>query len=140
MRRTRHGQDKLPSRFEELVGPIPPQAIADDVQLDHTTAVIDRLMTIPRPTKGQAVYLETLTQLVVVCESDRHAIDTAGVSGLDSLKYLLNENQMTGADLAKLLGVHVSMGLKILKGDRQLTADHLRKLTERFHVGASLFL
>jgi antitoxin component HigA of HigAB toxin-antitoxin module len=42
--------------------------------------------------------------------------------------------------LAHLLGVHASMGSKILKGDRKLTADHLRKLTERFHVEASLFL
>lgn len=140
MGKTRHDQDKLPGRFEELVRLMPPQAIADDVQLENTAEMIDRLMAIPRLTKGQAIYLETLTQLVEAYESQHHTIDTGGVSGLDSLKYLLEQNDMSGTDLARLLGVHASMGSKILKGERKLTADHLRKLTERFHVEPSLFL
>lgn len=140
MGKTRHDQDKLPGRFEDLVGLMPPQAIADDVQLDNTIEVIDRLMAKPRLTRGQALYLQTLAQLVEVYESEHHAIDTAGVSGLDSLKYLLDENDMSATDLANLLGVHASMGSKILKGQRKLTADHLRKLAERFHVEASVFL
>lgn len=45
-----------------------------------------------------------------------------------------------GTDLAKLLGVHASMGSKILTGERKLTADHLRTLSDHFHVEASLFL
>ena len=53
---------------------------------------------------------------------------------------MLDENDMGGSDLAKLLGVHVSMGSKILKGERKLTADHIRKLAEHFHVDASFFL
>ena len=140
MGKTRHDQDKLPGRFDALVRLMPPQAIADDVQLENTTEMIDRLMAIPKLSKGQALYLETLTQLVEVYESEHHAIDTANVSGIDSLKYLLDENNMTATDLANLLGVHASMGSKILKGERKLTADHLRKLTDRFHVEASLFL
>jgi antitoxin component HigA of HigAB toxin-antitoxin module len=32
------------------------------------------------------------------------------------------------------------MGSKILNGDRKLTAAHLRKLSDHFHVDASLFL
>lgn len=140
MGKTRNHQDKLPGRFEELVRLMPPQAIADDIQLDNAIEMIDRIMAIPKLTKGQALYLETLTQLVGVYESEHHAIDTGDISGLDSLKYLLDENSMSGTDLANLLEVHASMGSKILKGERKLTADHLRKLTERFHVEASLFL
>ncbi|MCC5829021.1 MAG: helix-turn-helix domain-containing protein [Phycisphaeraceae bacterium] len=140
MGKTRNGQVKLPGRFEELVRLMPPRAITDDVHLDDTAEMIDRLMAIPRLTKGQALYLETLTQLVEVYESEHHAIDTGGVTGLDSLKYLLEQNQMSGTDLARLLGVHASMGSKILKGERRLTTDHLRKLADRFHVEPSLFL
>lgn len=140
MGKPRPDEDKPPGRFEELVRLMPPLAIADDVQLETATEMIDRLMAIPKLTKGQALYLETLTQLVQVHEAQHHAIDTAGVTGLDSLKYLLDENNMSGSDLAKLLGIHPSMGSKILKGERKLTADHLRKLVERFHVEPSLFL
>jgi HTH-type transcriptional regulator/antitoxin HigA len=140
MGKTRHDQDKLPGRFDDLVRLMPPQAIADDVQLENTTEMIDRLMAIPKLTRGQSIYLETLVQLVEAYESHHHAIDTADISGIDSLKHLLEENGMSGADLADLLGVHASMGSKILNGDRKLTADHLRKLAVRFHVEASLFL
>ena len=45
---------------------------------------------------------------------------------------------MNASDLARLLGVHPSMGSKILKGERALTVDHLRKLTERFKVSPEL--
>jgi HTH-type transcriptional regulator/antitoxin HigA len=140
MGKTRHEQDKLPGRFEDLVALMPPQAIADDVQLDNTTEMIDELMALPKLTRGQALYLQTLTQLVQMYESEHHAIDTTDLTGIDSLKYLLDANGMTATDLAHLLGVHASMGSKILKGERNLTADHLRKLTARFHVEASLFL
>lgn len=140
MSKLRYDQDKLPGRFEDLVRMMPPQAIADDVQLENTTEVIDRLMAMTKLTRGQAVYLETLTQLVEVYESHHHAIDIADISGIDSLKHLLEANGMTGSDLAHLLGMHASMGSKILNGERKLTADHLRKLTEHFRVEASLFL
>ena len=140
MGKTHQSQDKLPGRFEELVRLMPPRAIADDIQLDHAIEMIDRLMAAPQLTKGQALYLETLTQLVGVYESEHHAIDLSSVSGLDSLRHLLEENGMSGSDLARLLGVHASLGSKILRGERKLTADHLRKLTERFQVEASLFL
>ncbi len=140
MRKTRHDQEKLPGRFEELVRRMPPQAIADDVQLQNTIEMIDRLMAVLKPTKGQALYLETLVQLVEAYEAEHHAIDIGELRGLDMLRYLLDAHGMTGADLARLLGVHASMGSKLLRGERKLTADHLRTLTARFGVEASLFL
>ncbi len=140
MSKTHRHQDKLPGRFEDLVRLMPPRAIADDVELENTIEMIDLLMAIPKLTRGQALYMETLTQLVRAYEAEHHAIDTSAISGLASLKHLLEANAMTGSDLARLLGVHASMGSKILKGERKLTADHLRKLAERFHVEPSLFL
>ena len=47
---------------------------------------------------------------------------------------------MSAADLARLLGVHTSMGSKILKGDRSLTVDHLKKLAARFMVSLEVFI
>jgi HTH-type transcriptional regulator / antitoxin HigA len=131
---------KLPGRFDELVHVMPPRAIRDDIEYDNIVDVIDRLMALGKLTKGQSVYLETLVQLVQVYEATHHGIDTSDISGLDSLKYLLRENSMSGADLARLLGVHASMGAKILRGERALTVDHIRKLATRFKVSAQLFI
>jgi HTH-type transcriptional regulator / antitoxin HigA len=131
---------RLPGRFDELVRIMPPQAIMDDVHYNNTLEIIDRLMAAGKLTKGQGLYLETLVQLVEVYEAERHAIDTADLSGLDSLRHLLKENGLNASDLARLLGVHASMGSKILRGERALTVDHLRKLSARFKVNPRLFI
>ena len=130
----------LSGRFEHLVQMLPPRAIHNDRQ--HTVAVemIDRLMARPKLTKGQELYLETMVQLLQAYEAEHHAIDTSDLRGIDSLRHLLEENQMNASDLARFLGVHPSMGSKILNGDRSLTVDHLRKLSARFKVSPELFI
>ncbi len=41
---------------------------------------------------------------------------------LDSLKHLLQENALNASDLARLLGVHASLGSEILQGEHSLTS------------------
>ncbi len=130
----------LPRNFHDLVAEMPPQAIEDDVQYENTIDMIDRLMSVSRLTKGQELYLETLVQLVQVYEARHHAIDTSDLTGIDLLRQLLAEHDMNASDLARTLGVHASMGSKILKGDRALTVDHLRKLAERFNIRPELLM
>jgi HTH-type transcriptional regulator/antitoxin HigA len=119
---------------------MPPQAIADDVQLDNTLEMIDRLMAGGKLTKGQQSYMETLVQLVEAYEAENHSIDVSGIRGLQALQHLLDLHGMNASDLARLLHVHVSLGSKILKGDRALTVEHMKILSERFKVRADLFM
>lgn len=130
----------LAGRFEQLVKIMPPQAIRNDTQHRKTLEMIDQLMARGKLTRGQALYLETLVQLIKAYEAEHHAIDVSDLNGLDSLRHLLEENQMNASDLARLLGVHPSMGSKILKGERSLTVEHLRKLAARFKIRPELFI
>jgi HTH-type transcriptional regulator / antitoxin HigA len=136
----KHRQPALAGRFEQLVELMPPRAIRNDAHHQKTLDMIDRLMSHKKLTQGQGLYLETLVQLVQAYESEHHFIDTSDLSGIDSLRHLLAENEMNASDLARLLGVHASMGSKILKGERSLTVDHLRKLAVRFKVRPELFI
>lgn len=43
-------------------------------------------------------------------------------------------------DLGDIIGVNRSIAYRILKGGRNLTANHVRKLAARFAVSADLFL
>lgn len=133
-------QPSLAGRFEQLVELMPPQAIRSDAQYQKTLTMIDRLMSRKKLTQGQALYLETLVQLVQAYEAEHHSIDTSDLRGIDSLRHLLKENNMNASDLARLLGVHASMGSKILKGERSLTVEHVRKLAARFKVRPELFI
>ncbi len=89
----------------------------DDVQYRETLDMVDRLMSRRKLTKGQELYMETLVQLVQVYEARVHDIDAASIRGIDLLRHLLEENDMSASDLARVLGVYASMGSKILKGN-----------------------
>jgi HTH-type transcriptional regulator/antitoxin HigA len=137
---TKDTNKKLPGCFEDLVEWMPPRAIMDDVHHDGTIEMISRLMAMGHLTKGQGLYLETLVQLVQAYEAQHYRIETVDIGGIDALRQLLADNDMNASDLARLLGVHASMGSKILKGERSLTVEHLRKLAERFRVRPDLFM
>jgi len=137
---TKNTKQKLPGRFEALVEHMPPRALMDNVHYENTVEMIDHLMASGKLTKGQELYMETLVQLVEAYEAQHHAIDTTGLSGIDALRQLLAANDMNASDLARLLEVHASMGSKILKGERSLTVEHLRKLADRFKVRPELFM
>lgn len=131
-------ESKLPRRFEALASLMIPCAISSDAQLERAVDMIDRLMAAGRLSRGQEVYLETLVQLVQAYEAAHHAIQIPG--GLDALKHVLSEHDLNATQLAAILGVHPSLGSKILKGERALTVDHLRALAARFKVRPDTFM
>lgn len=131
-------QAKLPGKFEELVGLMPPRAISDEVQHENTVEVIDRLMASGKLTRGQEIYLETLVQLVQAYEASYSGV--SGATGIEALRHLMQEQGMNASGLAALLGVHVSMGSKILRGERSLTVDHIKVLAAKFRVRADTFV
>lgn len=129
----------MPKAFIDLVALLPPHVIRHERDYDNVIAFIDKLLARPRLSKGQTEFLETWTVLIGDYEDKHHAIDTSDISGLDSLKYLLEQSNMTASDLGVLLG-NRSLGSKILRGERELSKAHLRILAAHFKVDAGLFL
>ena len=62
------------------------------------------------------------------------------IKGLDVLKHLMAEHGMNGADLSRILGGSRNLGAMILRGDRNLTLAHIRKLAAHFKVSPELFI
>jgi HTH-type transcriptional regulator/antitoxin HigA len=89
-------------------------------------------------TSVQAGYLESLTLLIEDYENDHWAIDEEWTP-LEALGYLLKENGMNASDLGRLLG-NRSLGSRILRGERALSKNHIKVLSERFSVNPSVFL
>ena len=130
--------DRLPTTFDGLIKLHPPRPIHDDVGYKNTVEVVDALAghTLNR---DQDDYLQLLAGLI-----ERYEADTLpkrpSVSGIDMLRYVLDENGMGGDDLAKLIGVDRSVAFRILKGERGLTTDHIKALCARFGVPADVFI
>lgn len=131
---------RLPGTFSELVRLMPPMAIRDDVQHRNVVAMIDRLMQIVPLSRGQSDYMETLIELVETYETKRHALNVSDVNGTEMLKHVLGESNMSGSDLARLLGIHPTMGSKILSGQRRLTWEHAKTLASHFKLSPALFM
>jgi len=131
--------EDIPKTYDRLLAIHPLRPIHNDVELDHATQIID-ILAGHDLNADQADYLDMLSTLVEVYENAHDPLDDPAISGLDALRALLDEHGMSAADLARLLGIHRSMGSKLLKGERALTARHLQMLSDRFKVSAALFL
>lgn len=114
------------------------QAIESEEQYESMLNEIDELAARSNRNAVEDKYLETLSILVEEYEGRIHAIDVSGVSPLEVLKDLLDEQGMTGSDLGRLLGQR-ELGSKILLGKRQMSKAHIEILSKRFKVSPSLF-
>lgn len=115
--------------------------IHSEQQYKAAIRMVDELSIIDEDklSAAQADYLSVLTDLVEKYESQIYRIDLSRLSGLDALRFLLEQNGMNASDLGRLLG-NRQLGSAIVRGERQLSKEHIRVLSERFRVGADLFL
>jgi antitoxin component HigA of HigAB toxin-antitoxin module len=95
--------------------------------------LVNKLTSLPKPTKGQLKYLDTLTILVERYEDETEGVVPEGVAPLAVLRYLMDDRGMSASDLGRLLGDR-SLGPKILSGDRALSKAHLKILAQHFNA------
>jgi len=89
-------------------------------------------------TADQTDYFKPLCSLLE--EYDAEQVKWPKLRGVDVLKHLLAENGLAAADLSQILGRSRNLGAMILRGERNLTLRHIRKLAAHFKVGAQLFI
>ncbi|MBI4025248.1 MAG: transcriptional regulator [Verrucomicrobia bacterium] len=130
---------EIPKKYEELVKLFMPRPIHDKVELSNATEIADMLAGHDLNPE-QEDYYDLVTDLIDGYESEHHPIRTRKFSGIEILRYLLDENGMNATDLARLLHCDRTLGPKILSGERQLTANHIKILCVRFKASADLFL
>ena len=130
--------DELPTDYEGLVAIFMPRPIRDEVDADNATDLID-LMAGHELTRDQEDFLEIIANLVDAFEADEVRQWLGELSPIEILNALLKENDMNASELGWLLGDR-SLGSRILTGKRELSKEHIRRLSSRFNVEASLFL
>jgi HTH-type transcriptional regulator / antitoxin HigA len=136
---TRLNFEAVPKDYAGLCRMLTPRPIHDKVEFENVTEITDA-MAGHKLTPDQEDYFDLLSRLIEDYDREHAQLDTPKVTALDALQHLLDANDMSAADLARLLGVHRTLGGMILRGERQLTLAHVRTLAKRFRVSADLFL
>jgi antitoxin component HigA of HigAB toxin-antitoxin module len=127
----------MPKGYAELCALLLPRTIHDRHELENVTEMAEA-MAGHKLSRDQTDYFDLLCRLIEDYEKEEAAASKA--SGLEVLGHLLAENGMSGGDLSRLLGAHRTLGPMILRGERKLTAKHMRILSAHFSVSADLFL
>jgi HTH-type transcriptional regulator/antitoxin HigA len=88
----------------------------------------------PDPASEDGARLEALALLIEHYEAARWPIPKA--APLDVLKFMMEQNDRTQADLGRVLGSR-SRASEILNGKRELTLDQIRTLAREWHIPAA---
>jgi HTH-type transcriptional regulator/antitoxin HigA len=114
-----------------------PHVIHNDEELEVYTKALFSLTSIDHPNSAQAQAIELLSLLIERYESRRYPIPAA--DPVTVLRFLMDQNGLSQRDIVQDIGSE-SLVSMIMNGQRNLTVDHIRKLSARFHVSASVFI
>ena len=125
--------------YLRLVRRFPLRPLRNTKEYDIAASILDELVLRDNLSKGESDYLDALSTFVEAYDEKHFPIETEHLKPLDMLRFLMNQNDMTSADLGKLLGSRSAASM-ILSGKRAMSKTHIRKLATRFKLDASVFL
>ncbi|MGH7968149.1 MAG: helix-turn-helix domain-containing protein [Limisphaerales bacterium] len=129
----------MPKDYAGLCGVLLPRPIRDSVDYANVAEVTDAMVLWRKDfTADQRDYFDMLCALIE--DYDAEHVKWPKVKGREILRHLLDEHDLAAADLSRILGGSRNLGAMILRGDRNLTLEHIRKLAAHFKAGPELFI
>ncbi len=129
---------KTPNNYYiELITTFPPRPITNETELIATQNRINSILDKGSLTKDDRDYLKILGILVYEYEEKHKPIPT--IRGVEILKALLEESQLSTQDLIPIFG-NESIVLEVLNGNYKLSENPIQELGNFFHISPSLFI
>lgn len=120
--------------YTNLLSRIPPKIIRTELENEQYTQALYELEHRPEPLAPEEEELaELLTLIIEDFEGRQHPLPHA--SPIEALAFLIDQHGLAIEDLSDI----VRSPEDILSGQRKLTSDEIRSLSERFHVSPELF-
>ena len=113
-------------------------SVRDENEYDKAVETLNALIDEVGTDEQHPLYelLDTLGTVIHAYEEKHYPVPEC--SGVEALKFLMEEHQLEPKDLPNL-GSSDTV-LEILNGDRDLTVTHIRTLAERFQVSPAVFV
>jgi HTH-type transcriptional regulator/antitoxin HigA len=123
--------------YFNLVKRHPLTSIRSAEDLAAAQSVVDALLRDKLDDGGQA-YLDALSDLIIVYEQEHHAI--APLPPHELLAYMLDERQMSQADLMRVTGLAKATVSDLVTGKRRFTVKQMHRVASVFGLPATVFL
>jgi len=128
---------KLPDAYFKLVQRHPLISIRNEGELDAAQATLDSLWSEELDDGGLA-YLDALSDLIIVYESNRHAITPLPPHEL--LAEMLAERSMSQAELVRATGIAKATVSDMVTGKRAFTVDQMNSVAKVFGLPGTVFM
>ncbi|MGK7920900.1 MAG: type II toxin-antitoxin system HigA family antitoxin [Trichodesmium sp.] len=109
----------------------------NETELIATQNRINSILDKGSLTKDDRDYLKVLGMLIYEYEEKNEPIPT--IRGVELLKALLEESQLSPQDLIPILG-NESIVLEVLNGNYKLSENQIQELGNFFHISPSLLI
>ena len=128
---------ELPCTYRELCDIHLPRPIHDSYDYQETVAIAGLFAGFEeKMTEDQRDYFDLLSNVI----ADYDSIESSQPSAKKRLSHLLEESGTSASRLASILGLERSVGIRIVNGERNLTVEHVKKLSRHFKLEPSFFI
>lgn len=125
------------AEYSALLTKFPPKVIRTEKENEVYTEILYDLDRRSKTlTAAERELAELLTLLIEDFEEKRYPLPRA--KPLEVLRFLMDQHGLKQKDLVDVFGTP-SIVSEVLSGKRELNKDHIKRLSERFHVSPELF-
>lgn len=125
------------NNYGELLSETKPEVIRSEAENERAIQLLERLVSRQESlTAAEGKLVELLTVLINEFESRNYPMEASGP--LDIIRHLLESNNLRQKDLVDEFGTE-SIVSDVLNGKRELTKDHIKRLSARFRVSPAVF-
>ena len=125
------------SEYAALLATALPAVIRSEAENERCIRALEELDKGSRPSAAERRLADLLTLLVEDFEAKHYALKPA--NPVTVIEELMVANGLKQKDLLDVFGTP-SIVSEVLHGKRQLTTEHIRRLSRRFHVSAEVFI
>ena len=127
-----------PAKYGRLCAVVVPKVIENDKEFDRLVEKMESLDRKGKAATREEIVLRGLLAKLIKDYDDAH-YSLPDVPPHKMIAYLMEQRGLRQADLLPVFGAR-SVASDVIKGKREPSKAHIRKLAEFFHVSADLFL
>ena len=122
--------------YSSLLTKVPPKIIRTEKENEAYTEILYDLDQRKKVTPAERELAKLLTLLIEDFEERRYQLPDS--RPLDVLRFLMDQHGLRQKDLVSVFGTP-SLVSEVLSGKRELNKEHIKRLSDQFHVSPEVF-